>query len=288
MPSFEVNSSSTEQKDSLRTDQFIIPLNKCGFDCFNYPTKWTPGNYTIESSIALREQERFGKKLKPGFGETPQNNLHNSGFYKMHHDSGIEICYRFFPVKMSVDDAAETCKLHNAHLPVIRSTAEYNMIQSIKPSPSNSIWIGIKFVNGHWIEKALQLPIIFSDFFESSTDENYTNAVLRNHRWHSVSTTHRSSFVCITNPVGDENLHFEENVPSYFKNYFKAFTTQNITNSSESFLSTQNDLLWDGKFKPLDSLDTFIPNMDTAMTFVSKNFLFYFEERVGHCQLSKF
>ena len=274
MPSFKLNSSATEQMSSLHTDQFIISVKECGLDSLEYPAIWTPVGYYQ----GLFEKKNYDKELKPGYGETPQNNLHKSGFYKMTHDSGIKICYRFFPVEMSVDEAAETCERYNAHLPVIRSSAEYNMIQSVSPSPSHSLWIGIEFLNGHWMEKALRLPIIFSDFVESPTDQNHTSAVIRNRRWHSVGSTHRSSFVCITNPVKDENSHFEENIPSYFKNYFKAFITQNLI---DSFISTQNDLLWDGNSTNIASLDTFIPNMDTAMTTLSKNFLFYFEERVN-------
>ena len=225
MPSFKLNSSSTEQKDSLHTDQVIISLNECGLDCLYYPTfPWTEN--------PSMELERYGRKLKPGLGETSQINLHKSGFYKMNHDSGINICYRYFSSKMLVNDAIETCKIYNAHLPVIRSSAEYNMIQSLKPSPSNSIWLGIEFLNDHWIEQTLRLPIIFSDFVQSPTDQNHTNAVLRNRRWQSVGDNHRSSFVCITNPVKNDNLHFEENIPSYFKNYFKGFTTQNITSQN--------------------------------------------------------
>ena len=282
MPSFEVNSSSIKQKKSLHTDQVMISLNECGLDSLNRLTKWIPVNDTMDLSISLMEKNWYGLKFEPGFRDTSQNNLHQSGFYKMNHDSGIKICYRFFPVKMSVDDAAETCKLYNAHLPVIRSPAEYNMLQSVKPSPSHSIWLGIEFVNGHWIEQTLRLPIIFSDFVESFSNKNHTKAVLRNRRWHSVSIRHRSTFVCITNPVSDENLHFEEHIPSYFKKYFKAFTTTKIMKSSEAFISTQNDLLWNRDVTNSPFLDTIIPNLDTAMTLISKNFLLYFEERVGH------
>merc|ERR1711957_1134799 len=64
--------------------------------------------------------------------------------------------------------------------------------------------------------------------------------------------------------------------PAYFKEYFKASTTLDISDKAMDFVSTENDLLWNHEFKSAE-LEQFIPDIESVMTTLPKNFLLSFE-----------